>query len=391
MSILPFSKYRQSLVNFKYGYMLLNFMTIAMIGSHDVGKTAVLGLLYQTMMATTNQSNNKFLFTQTSEMADKVVEIIPNMLNGEFPGGTETGNANRWRFLLGFSADSFVIEQLQNMRYTLYQWGEYGIHATQIAYMLDIPGEIINELVETAYETIDDDLKEVFKSDILVLLIDASRLTEASTGDKCSILTDYDSLMMQLITFYNQCKVEEYIKTGERQELYPFIYFTKMDLLEDSVFKYYEEKKNMDIEHIFGEINEDHFGLIDEENVFPGSNYYENNKEDINELGGLFMRRYMGQTSTQISGSHLVGVNLHTPQYFFSWVNGLRTAIPDSRDVKIKQRRTDAGLVNVFSYHMYQAFLHRIKELSPKTLDPPERVAQLYKERKDVDINKLVG
>lgn len=372
-------------------------MSLAILGDQDSGKTVFLGLLYQTMKVTTGAAKDEFRYIQTKHMADLVEEIEGAMTTGHWPAGTEGGDPNDFRFLLGY--DISEMEMYENIRHRLnnfiFRWGDYGDFGCHMAYMLDIAGETVQDFADDVnyldtYE-LDPTLRQVFDSDIIVLLIDTKRFTE-SKGLKNQSLSTYDWTMTKVITGYTQYRSKKRKEQGKsgKKKLYPFVFFTKLDDLENGIVQHYKTEHSLDIPELTN--YEPGAYKPSKKDPFPGREFYKERSESYQTLGELLMSRYMSNTHSQLLGSRLVGIDLAEPLYFYSWMNSIGPTEPSSVeeedkdvDLDIDIYRDDYGITNVYPIHIYQAFLSKLRTMFGEVIDPPSRYENLYESGSEVE------
>lgn len=369
-------------------------MSIAILGDQNSGKSVFLGLLYQTMIATNAVTDNSIRYTQNFYFANRLSKIVADMISGHWPACREDGDPNELRFLLGYNTEEMKMydKKRHKMNKYMFRWEENCNFACHIAYILDISGETVAEFAHMMdyFETceLDSTLQEVFDSDIVVLLIDSSRFTESTGHNELNPLVEYDRRMAMTLATY--IRYREEMGTPEVKRLYPIIFFTKLDAIETDVIKRFRNNYGLNIPELTDYIPGSY--LPNQEDPFPGIVHYNNNKDAFQQLGVMLMSRYMFHTKTQLMDyDSYEGIDLPEPMFFYSWLNGFgNTEESDAtegdidKDLNLKTYRDDFGLTNIFSQHMYQAFLYQLGTMFTEVIDPPEKYRELYETGKDL-------
>jgi len=338
-------------------------MPVGIIGTRGCGKSTVIGLLYQAMTIYTNAHPNEFRFYMRPNDLKKVADQVRNrMLRGKFPIATQRNIKEETSILLGFKPRS--TEVLRAWKNNLIAFKEYNFRGLgMLLRVYDVSGEDVEEYSTTQNININPHLKNIFDSNILILLIDCKKFTNTTRGDKWDALLDYDKECAVIASAY----IEYRYRNKRNEKIHPIYLFTKVDEMDKEI------KEEFGVEKI------ENAKMYDE--------------KVCSEIGNKLLQKYMSQTRAILIGSEQVTVPLHEtrkslpkyrPKYFFSWV-GLENiegiASEDSSEegprlkvIEIKEK----PFRNDFPGFMYEAMLEHIMHIAEeKGGDPRELCEEL--------------
>ena len=163
-------------------------MSVSIIGTRGCGKSTFIGLLHQGMEMYTNKNPNNFIYYVTAEVGDKILDIRNNLLQGQYPAATTRHQLEQLRFLMGFKprASEKMVQLVRNFS----SFGAYGDYLGMILSVYDIAGEDIQEF--KINKQVNQILKQVFDSNILVIIIDCAKFTNSTKGRKYVDMLEYD-------------------------------------------------------------------------------------------------------------------------------------------------------------------------------------------------------
>ncbi|MCK5039032.1 MAG: hypothetical protein KAS16_08030 [Thermoplasmata archaeon] len=319
-------------------------MSVSIIGTRGCGKSTFIGLLHQGMEMYTNKNPDNFVYYVTAEVGDKILDIRNNLLQGEYPAATTRHQLEQLRFLMGFKPVG--VEKIVNLVKNFSSFGQYGDYLGMILSVYDIAGEDIQEFKINKQVT--QILKQVFESNILVIIVDCAKFTNATSGRKYVDMLEYDKELAVIIAAY----VEYRSKGKFKEKVNPIFVFAKMDALDTEIANNYFDKleRKYDVDY----------------------NY---------ETGNELMESYLSASRAAVYGAQKVGVPLETAKFFYSWVqeDKIEGVAQAGAQHKLKITKPDGGHTrNVFPDHMYEEFLNYIRTLSYMYSDPTDHVEDIF-------------
>ena len=332
-------------------------MPVSIIGTRGCGKSTLVGFLHQSMEKYTMRDPEKFAFYMDRDTTDVCLNKIRNRLHsGSFPKATARGDFQALSFLMSFEASKKDFVK---------HIGKEGLKALKNALnyenklvftVFDVSGEDIEEF--GSHKTVTKKLKEIFDSNIMVILIDCSKLTEDIKSEKGRDMRRYDAEMSKILARYEEYRARKY----PEKELQPIVFFTKMDMLDPEI---------VDILPNYGMKD-----LLD-----PQKEYEE---EKVREDGEKLLKTYLSGIYQNFLGSKVVKVDIHKAMYFFSWagVEGEDGVKPADEKLGVKwmeiegEKGSEQVQSNIYPYKHYQKFLSHLGELSKDYSDPDEKVKE---------------
>jgi len=288
-------------------------VTVGIIGGRGVGKTVFVSLLATTAINYAVETKQHFRYYTFPEFTTVVHEIVESLKLRRWPPATLKGSLSEYRFWFGYSRllsgnlnkfyDSLenlvgLIRRLEIPRRELYNTIEFSLY--------DVSGEDVDIIFRAAalakergtsvLEMIPENLKAVLDCDVLVFLIDSSKITTDNTDPKYKEMLDYDGLMadlMSLVALYRSSKYG--VKAGK---LFPVFVFTKFDAVDKKVLRALGIPDNFD--KWFLEKSRD--------------------RREINERLIEFMKRFYQHTLAITYGGTIMGVELERAQIFVSYL-----------------------------------------------------------------------
>jgi len=303
-------------------------MSVSIIGTRGCGKSTFIGLLHQGMEMYTNKNPDNFVYYITAEVGDKILDIRNNLLQGEYPAATTRHQLEQLRFLMGFKPGA--AEKVMNLIRNFSSFGDYGDYLGMILSVYDIAGEDVQEFKINKQVT--QILKQVFDSNILVIIIDCAKFTNSTTGRKYVDMLEYDKELAVILSAY-----VEYRSKGEFEEkLNPIFVFAKMDALDAEIRNNYMDKLAKDYDPDYTQ-----------------------------KSGNEMMTAYLSASRAAVYGAQKVGIPLEEARFFFSWVD-------EDKIEGVAQAR------NSFPDHQYEEFLNYIRTLSYLYSDPKKQVEEIF-------------
>lgn len=319
-------------------------MSVSIIGTRGCGKSTFIGLLHQGMEMYTNKNPDNFVYYVTAEVGDKILDIRNNLLQGEYPAATTRHQLEQLRFLIGFRPGKY--EKIVNLFKNFSSFGDYGDYLGMILSVYDIAGEDIQEF--RINKTVNRILKQVFDSNILVIIIDCAKFTNSTSGRKYVDMLEYDKELAVIISAY----VEYRSKGDFKEKLNPIFVFAKMDALDTEISSEYIDKlsRGYDLEY-------------------------------AQESGNKMMKSFLSASRASVYGAQKVGIPMETARFFYSWVeeDKIEGVAQAGAQHKLKITKPDGEHArNAFPDHMYEEFLNHIKSLSYLYSDPKKQVEDIF-------------
>jgi hypothetical protein len=315
-------------------------MPAAILGDRACGKTTFLALLYASQIKYTNEPVNKgkFKFFASPQTVNFMGDMFNSLKAGGWPDATAKGQKTKVSFLFGFkrlAADvipSWVDRKGWVSPYNTIQFSVY-----------DVAGEDVNDLIRTPdgvmNEDMPEDVKLLLESRVLVILIDASRVTDKPRTKPFLDMMEYDkktATLISLIAEYNARKTDP-----AQRRIYPVFVFTKFDAVNKKVLV------NM-------KLTEKYPDMKDKKKRF--------------EYAETIMRNFYPQTLALLKGGKLKSVSFDEASYFYSELmsefNEDGVPVPT-----IKAMKDGAGHELDYSYAEYQGFIEAFKMITKSMPD----------------------
>jgi hypothetical protein len=288
-------------------------MAVGIIGGRSTGKTVFVSLLATTAINYTVETKQHFRYYATPEFTTVIQDIIASLKLRRWPPATLKGSLVEYKFWFGYSKKlsgilnplydkleelSASIKRLEIPRRELYNIIEFGLY--------DLAGEDVDIIFRAAslakergasvIEMLSENLKAVLDCDVLVFLIDSSKVTTDNTDPRYKEMLDYDGLMASLMSLVAMYRSKKYgIKAGK---LFPVFVFTKFDTVDRKVLNAIGISENIDR------------WLIEKR---------KERKEIAERLTG-FMKRFYQHTLALVYGGTLMGVELERAEVFVSYL-----------------------------------------------------------------------
>jgi len=292
---------------------LVCFLTVGIIGGRGTGKTIFVSLLATTAINYAVETKEHFRYYTYPEFTTIVHDIVGSLKLRKWPPATLKGSLTEYRFWFGYSRlfsgilnkfyDNIenlvgLIKRLEIPRRELYNIIEFGVY--------DVSGEDVDIIFRAAalakerglsvLEMIPENLKAILDCDVLVFLIDSSRITTDNSDPRYKEMLDYDGLMaslMSLVALYRSSKYG--VKAGK---LFPVFVFTKFDTVDKKVLRALGIPDNF--ERWFLEKSKD--------------------RKEINERLTEFMKKFYQHTLAIVYGGTIMSVELERARVFVSYL-----------------------------------------------------------------------
>jgi hypothetical protein len=321
-------------------------MTVGIIGGRGTGKTVFASLLATTAINYTVETKQHFRYYATPEFTTVIQDIIASLKLRRWPPATLKGSLVEYKFWFAYSRKfseilntlydnleklSEAIKKLETPRRELYNIIEFGLY--------DLAGEDVDIIFRAAslakergasvLDMLPENLKAVLDCDVLVFLIDSSRVTTDNTDPRYKEMLDYDGLMASLMSLVAMYRSRKYgSKAGK---LFQVLVFTKFDTVDKKILNTIGISESIDK------------WLI------------EKDRKRITESLTGFMGRFYRHTLALVYGGTLIDASLEKPEFFVSY---LMTELEEGESVpKVIKASDGASYDLVYSKSEYIRFI----------------------------------
>lgn len=335
-------------------------MPVAIFGDRSCGKTVFLSLLYESQVRYTNDLENKgpgeFRFTTDPSFEKILGDIRTDLESGQWADSTLKGNLSKYKFKYGYRK-MLSIGNKSSSKYDIMDFTVYDIAGEDLDILRSL--EQYRESIASGtykgdfnFDSLSESFRELLKCNVLVFLVDLSKINAEARTERHRELRNYDVFMATLISAVSKYKSEVFRSSSEKAKIYPVFILTKFDLLDPEI------KKANNWPVSFAELEEDKRGLLG-----ALSNKKNFSKEDYAKA---ILSKYYGDTMALAKGGVLANVSFDQTAYFFSEIhteqNENGEIIP--RLVTVKGRHQLD-----YSDKEYRGFIDRFREIASKMPD----------------------
>ena len=311
-------------------------MAVAILGDRGCGKTVFLSLLFQTQVTYTDESEGDFRFISSPGYVNTMGKIANGMKMGNWPEATLKGLLAKYWFLFGYRK-MFPPNKYDTVKFTIY----------------DIAGEdvnIIDELIAPyqeegasgiVYEDLPDGLRTLLDCNVLVFLIDASRINADVRSEEYESMMAYDTFMATLISIVAEYRSKKVGELKEKGKLYPVFLMTKFDMIDRKIFEALK---------------------IPPKPPLPDKKYTKKRKAYAEKI----MKSFYEQTLALKYGGKLINVDFDKAGYFFSQIKS--EVSEDGEDVPAITEENAKSRID-YSYKEYRAFIEYFRGIARQMPD----------------------
>ena len=312
-------------------------MAVSILGDRGCGKTVFLSLLYETQINYANETKGDFRFISSPGYVNTMGKIVNGLRMGNWPEATLKGLLSKYWFLFGYRK-KFPPNKYDSVKFTIY----------------DIAGEdvnIIDELItpyqdggldSILYEDLPEGLKTLLDCNVLVFLIDASRINGEARSEQYESMIAYDTFMATLISIVAEYKSKKAGEMKSKDKLYPVFIMTKFDMIDKKIF----------------------------EGLKMPSKYPDGSKKNMKKrktYAEKLMENFYRQTLALKYGGKLLNVDFDKAGYFFSEIRSELDEDGEQVPRLISKNGTSYGID--YSYSEYRAFIEYFRELAHQMPD----------------------
>lgn len=289
-------------------------MSVAIIGGRGSGKTVFLSLLATTAINYSVESKEHFRYYTSPEYTTTIHEIMSSLKLKKWPPATLKGTMLEYKFYFGYSKwfsnildmwyvsvekIASYIKQIEIPRRELFNIIEFSVYdiAGEDVDMVFRAASIAKERGISAIDLVPENLRTIFDCNVLVFLIDSSRISIEHGTPKYEDMLTYDGLMASLMSLVVMYKSTTAYK-GITKKLYPVYVFTKFDTVDRNVLKF--------------------LGIYDDFDAWFKK--MSRKRDEINERLIKFMATFFQHSKAMINGGTLFGVELERGHAFVSYL-----------------------------------------------------------------------
>ncbi|MDD1771980.1 MAG: hypothetical protein LUQ09_03585 [Methanomassiliicoccales archaeon] len=335
-------------------------MPVAIFGDRSCGKTIFLSLLYESQVRYTNSRENsgpgEFRFTTDPSFTSIFGNHRTNLMKGQWADATLKGNMAKYKFKYGYRR-FFAVGEKASSRFDIMDFTVYDIAGEDLDILRSI--EQYRESISTGtykgefnFDSLSTSFQELLKCNVLVFLIDLSKINAEARSERFIEMRNYDVFMATLISAVSKYKSQVYDKDEDKAKIYPVFVLTKFDLLDKEIIKANGWPDTFD------DLGNDERGLramLKKKADFTKEDYA---KE--------ILMKYYKDTMALSKGAAIANVSFDRSAYFFSEIH---TEQNEDGEV-IPRLRTEKGSHELdYSYDEYKGFIDRFREIAHKMPD----------------------
>jgi hypothetical protein len=330
-------------------------MSVGIIGVKNVGKTVFVSLLANTAINYTVETKKHFRYYANPEFASVIQKCIASLKLKKWPPATLKGSLAEYKFWFGYSRKfsgilntlydkleklSEAIKKLETPRRELYNIIEFNLYnlAGEDVDILFRVASLAKERGISILDELPENLKAILDCNVLVFLIDSSKITIDNTDPRYKEMLEYDGLMASLISLVAMYRSKKYgIKAGK---LFPVFVLTKFDAL---------DKKILNVTGI-------------SENIDKWLIKKSKNRKELSKRLFEFMNRFYRYTFAPSHGGDIMDVFIERPEFFVSY---LMTEIEEGESVPKVVKAPDGESYDlVYSKSEYIRFIEYLGKIA---------------------------
>lgn len=334
-------------------------MPVAIFGDRSCGKTIFLSLLYESQVRYTNSEENvgpgEFRFTTDPSFTSIFGNHRTNLTKGQWADATLKGNMAKYKFKYGYRRMISMGKEASS-RFDIMDFTVYDIAGEDLDILRSL--EQYRESISTGtykgefdFSALSTSFQELLKCNVLVFLIDLSKINAEARSERFIEMRNYDVFMATLISAVSKYKSQVYAKDEEKAKIYPVFVLTKFDLLDKEIIKMNNWPET------FEGLNAEKRGL---RGVFKDKEF---TKEDYART--ILLKHYK-DTMALSKGAAIANVSFDRSAYFFSEI---RTEQNEDGEIIPRLVSVKGSHELDYSYGEYRAFIERFREIARKMPD----------------------
>jgi len=306
-------------------------LRVVVVGDRDSGKTTFLGLLHTTQVKSGSDRADDFRFHATFDSLDEITNVFLGLMSGNFPDSAAKEGIHEVTFRLGYRKPGLgILSRLRPRGWDTEAFTSF--HLILVRAMEDEHSRSRGGRSSSPSAT----SRDVFESDAMVIMVDASKLASAGEDPALGPMGKYDAVIDSLLAAIQRSR-----EHGGRKQLHPIFVFSKFDRIEP------EALQLANLEGAPPKVGK----------AGPRAAYAQ-----------ALLDRNLPKTMAKVRARDRQGQRFARPSYFFSWV---RTDPPaPGRVERVRLRRSGAvGWEPDYSRDEYLAFLECIWDIAAHTRD----------------------
>jgi hypothetical protein len=288
-------------------------MTVGIIGGRSTGKTVFVSLLANTAIKYSVETREHFRYWTSPEFTLIIQDIIASLKLRKWPPNHLKNSLIGYKFWFAYSRKfsrilnilydnleelSEAIKKLETPRKALYNIIEFNLYnlTEEDVDIIFRTASLVKEKGTSIFDELPENLKAVLDCDVLVFLIDSSRITTDNTDPRYKEMLDYDGLMANLIILVAVYRSRKYRSKADK--LFPVFVFTKFDTVDKKILNTIGISESIDR------------WLIEKG---------KDRKEIAERLTG-FMGRFYQHTLAFVYGGPIFDAPIKRPEFFVSYL-----------------------------------------------------------------------
>lgn len=259
---------------------------------------------------------------------------------GDWPEATLKGTLAKYWFYYGYR------KIMPPNKYDTIKLTVYDIAGEDV----NVVDELINPFMDSSgnipYSDLSEGLRTLLDCNVLVFLIDGSRINAEPRSKPYEEMLRYDTFMATLISIVADYKSRNAKELGERNKIYPVFVITKFDMIDKKIFE------KLSIEEKYPRYEKNFFGM---------------RKDKKKIYAEKIISAFYPQTLALKHGGKLVNVNFDKAGYFFS---DMKTELNDDGIISPSLITRDSADFRIgFSYNEYKDFIIYFRDIAKSMPD----------------------
>jgi hypothetical protein len=353
-------------------------MPVSIIDMDDSNSANFLALFYQTQIYYANDpvTRGKFAYYWEPEVEERVCDEIRNMRKSDCCGPSSPLQKKDYGFLVGFKHNGFwkIFTKRGKTTRGNGPYDDYQCLVMKIYTLFD--GDLAS--LENP-SSLTEHVTNIFNNHIVVLIIDCSKFTKESNGERAEIQKKYDSGIAKIISSYISYRAEKGRKKRNcHSTFYPLIVMNKIDQLAPEILKEHELNQTLNLDDRV--VGDNIVSQLKEINYYHSGRNTPSLQKSTNKQSISLMKNHMPETLAALESSKLERINSgkQMTKYFLSWT--INKGIGEDERFKTSRLKYSNGQTYescLYSRHMYIALIKQLREIATKSPDTSRDIAAL--------------
>ena len=201
-------------------------LQVVILGEQGSGKTTFLGLLYATQVRSGSDKADDFRFHATFESLDEVTVLFQRLMSGSFPDAATKEGIQEMSFNVGFRRARTGIRSLLGTR----RWTAPASKMIHVTLLRTVDQAVSRFLQGSSIAS--GSLRDVLDSDVVVILVDSTKLAPKGGDPKQETMSKYDADVESIIA-----AIQRWRERGGRTMLHPVLVLSKFDAVKPEVLR----------------------------------------------------------------------------------------------------------------------------------------------------------